>query len=254
MQLELFNPDGSSWKTSKELSVANSKETTGQTQKEHQFCSMSLESWNELVTKQRGEYSQRLKSASLTSASGSSSWPTPQTSDMNGAANPNRPAHRIQLRDVETGYGLHQQDQDSSNTGGSHPESLWGTPAANDANKTPRCEVNSKQGGLAKSVGQELLRQTEEQEQNWATPTARDNKSGRGNKSRSYKELTPQVERSQSGKLNPRWVETLMGLPIGWTMPSCAEPWIIAPMNSDSSETEWSLQPLQERGKHSLDN
>jgi hypothetical protein len=30
---------------------------------------------------------------------------------------------------------------------------------------------------------------------------------------------------SQSGgKLNPRWVETLMGLPVGWTMPSCASP------------------------------
>ena len=26
------------------------------------------------------------------------------------------------------------------------------------------------------------------------------------------------------GKLNPRWVETLMGLPVGWTMPSCTEP------------------------------
>jgi len=27
-----------------------------------------------------------------------------------------------------------------------------------------------------------------------------------------------------SGKLNPRWVEALMGLPIGWTMPSCGQP------------------------------
>jgi hypothetical protein len=26
------------------------------------------------------------------------------------------------------------------------------------------------------------------------------------------------------GKLNPRWVETLMGLPVGWTMPSCVSP------------------------------
>ena len=29
-----------------------------------------------------------------------------------------------------------------------------------------------------------------------------------------------------------------MGLPIGWTMPSCSSPVTIAPMNFDSSETE----------------
>ena len=37
-----------------------------------------------------------------------------------------------------------------------------------------------------------------------------------------------------SGKLNPRWVETLMGLPIGWTMPSCTSPVTIAPTSCDS--------------------
>jgi hypothetical protein len=60
--------------------------------------------------------------------------------------------------------------------------------------------------------------------ESWATPTARDHKSGRGKEDRDYKELTPMVERTQAGKLNPRWVETLMGLPIGWTMPSCTSP------------------------------
>lgn len=39
-----------------------------------------------------------------------------------------------------------------------------------------------------------------------------------------------------TGKLNPRWVETLMGLPIGWTMPSCACPVIPAPMSYAFSE------------------
>ena len=39
------------------------------------------------------------------------------------------------------------------------------------------------------------------------------------------------------GKLNPRWVETLMGLPIGWTMPSCTRPVTIAPTSCDSSGT-----------------
>ncbi len=72
----------------------------------------------------------------------------------------------------------------------------------------------------------------------WATPTARDHKSGRGNEEREYSELTPMVERTQSGKLNSRWVETLMGLPIGWTMPSCTSPVTIAQTNCDSSEME----------------
>ena len=40
------------------------------------------------------------------------------------------------------------------------------------------------------------------------------------------------------GRLNPRWVETLMGLPVGWVMPSCANPWTITQMNLDCSETE----------------
>ncbi|NBR79553.1 MAG: hypothetical protein EBT71_05890 [Alphaproteobacteria bacterium] len=48
-----------------------------------------------------------------------------------------------------------------------------------------------------------------------------------------------------TGKLNPRWVETLMGLPVGWTMPSCASPATIAPMNCGSSAMELYPQPLQ---------
>ena len=48
------------------------------------------------------------------------------------------------------------------------------------------------------------------------------------------------------GKLNPRWVETLMGLPIGWVMPSCSQPVTIAPTNSGYSATELFPQPLNE--------
>lgn len=41
-----------------------------------------------------------------------------------------------------------------------------------------------------------------------------------------------------AAKLNPRWVETLMGLPIGWTMPSCTRPVTIAQTSCDCLETE----------------
>jgi hypothetical protein len=48
------------------------------------------------------------------------------------------------------------------------------------------------------------------------------------------------------GKLNPRWVETLMGLPVGWTMPSCKSPVTIEPTNSGSSATESCQQQQSE--------
>jgi len=47
---------------------------------------------------------------------------------------------------------------------------------------------------------------------------------------------------SSTYRLNARWVETLMGLPVGWTMPSCASPVTIERMNSDCSVTV--LYPL----------
>ncbi len=43
--------------------------------------------------------------------------------------------------------------------------------------------------------------------------------------------------------LNARWAETLMGVPVGWTMPSCKSPVTIERMNSDSSATVSSQQP-----------
>ena len=49
-----------------------------------------------------------------------------------------------------------------------------------------------------------------------------------------------------NSKLNPRWVETLMGLPVGWTMPSCASPVTIELTNCASSATESSQQQPSE--------
>jgi len=51
---------------------------------------------------------------------------------------------------------------------------------------------------------------------------------------------------TKSKKLNPRWVETLMGLPIGWTQPSCMNPLTIGSMSCASLETE-SSPPAQRK-------
>jgi len=67
-----------SLKMLKELSPASSLETTGTTQQERPFCSMSSGSWSVWVTRQRQAYSARLNAARLISESGSSSsLPTP---------------------------------------------------------------------------------------------------------------------------------------------------------------------------------
>jgi hypothetical protein len=67
---------------------------------------------------------------------------------------------------------------------------------------------------------------------------------GAGNREKLAKML-PDVEARAMGcgKLNPRWVETLMGLPVGWTMPSCVSPVTIERMNSDCSVTVLSQPP-----------
>jgi len=59
--------------------------------------------------------------------------------------------------------------------------------------------------------------------------------------------MIPKLDMQVGAKLNPRWVETLMGLPVGWTMPSCASPAIIAPTSCGFSATELFPQPLNER-------
>jgi hypothetical protein len=85
------------------------------------------------------------------------------------------------------------------------------------------------------------------QAQQWATPNARDPKGAQGRMAKlgqmsdllSQTEVAPTGQWNRAnGKLNPRWVETLMGLPIGWTMPSCTSTQTIAPMSCDSSAME----------------
>ena len=81
--------------------------------------------------------------------------------------------------------------------------------------------------------------------ESWATPRAGcPGSRAPGTGGKVLEEQVKQVK--QSGKLNPRWVETLMGLPVGWTMPSCQSPVTIVPTNSDSSVTESSQIPQPE--------
>ena len=43
-------------------------------------------------------------------------------------------------------------------------------------------------------------------------------------------------ETGYSGQLNPRWVETLMGLPMGWVMPSSRLVVVVVQNNEDNPQ------------------
>jgi hypothetical protein len=149
-------------------------------------------------------------------------FPTPRTCDWKSSPNASQNEKRTEAGQATLAEFVHAKHKKGD---------LWSTPRTG---ATESSRPNNK-GGIP-------LADQAKREQ-WGTPTARDHKSGRGNEHRQYKELTPMVERTQSGKLNPRWVETLMGLPIGWTMPSCTSPQTIAPMSCDSLAMELSLPP-----------
>jgi hypothetical protein len=240
--------------------------------------------WQEWVTERRGAYSQRLKSAQSISVSGSSSWPTANARDWKDSITGTHPPSRPKIGEQTLGQAVSvmhgQAARASSNTNGNRQESWptpdtqtgphgargvssnpnhqsaksleatarqWATPQAHDAQgpKTPEQIAAMRAKGHGVKNLNEMV--------SWATPQAKDHKSGHRDPTIvQYKQLNVEVEARATGKLNPRWVETLMGLPIGWTMPSCTSPQTIAPMSCDSSAMESCLPPQSELSEFSL--
>jgi hypothetical protein len=167
-------------KTSKELSQPRQ-------QTESQFSSMSSELWKEWVTEQRQEYSVRLKLAHLTRESGSTSWPTATTrdwKDTNATVPPSRANPSKQTLGQRVAHvGLLDQ-ANLSTTGKSQGSQQWPTPRANKVHPVIT-EENREQLANRKKANLE-------------------------------EEIAGHCGKAQ-GKLNPDWVEQLMGLPVGWT-------------------------------------
>ena len=147
-------------------------------------------------------------------------WVTPRTSGT--STRPNKTTPR---------QGLTLIEQARANE--------WRTPTvAEEKNQN-----TSKQVYLQNQVGAV--------QKQWATPIQGD----------SHLASTPEVaqkrieegkvtlSRQNPGKLNPRWVETLMGLPVGWVMPSCKSPVTIELTNGASSATESSQQQQNEHSE-----
>jgi predicted transcriptional regulator len=116
--------------------------------------------------------------------------------------------------------GAHKQKDGSMTDKLDQQVKSWATPDASD-----RRSDNCRQVGLSNQI------------KTWPTPASSGVTGGptglaggAGNREKLAKMLPDAEARAMGcGKLNPRWVETLMGLPVGWTMPSCASPVTIEP-------------------------
>ncbi|NBW13935.1 MAG: DNA cytosine methyltransferase [Caulobacteraceae bacterium] len=232
--------------TGKHMDTADLKLGARVYNKNGKLMAIDLNRQVEIVARQHGQAAP----ANLNTSGSRQGWWTPQVQDSkHSGTNPSSNGDRMLLVNqvnwsTPCSRDHHPNGQaDGSKTDlGNQVTKQWATPQAHDAQgpKTPEqiAAMRAKGHGV-KNLNEQAC---------WGTPTARDHKSGRGNEDRQFK------ERTQSGKLNPRWVETLMGLPIGWTMPSCTSPQTIAPTSCDSSATEWSGKPQSELFAFSLGN
>ena len=224
--LELFSS-----KTSKELSQPRQ-------QTESQFSSMSSESWKAWVTEQRQEYSVRLKLAHLIRESGSTSWATPQTFDSNNIV---RTPEKLAQTRAEKNAGcmnlreqVHYPEMDHSRKAAKN----WPTATTRDWKDTNATVPPSRANPSKQTLGQRvahvgLLDQANlsttgksQGSQQWPTPRANkvhpviteENREQLANRKKANleEEIAGHCGKAQ-GKLNPDWVEQLMGLPVGWT-------------------------------------
>ena len=159
----------------------------------------------------------------------------PQRSD---GGQPNLAAQMMLEQSKETWWT--QQVQDSKHSGTNPTANGERDLLVNQVNwATPRSgkttDENPETWALRQAKGDVATMPLTAQVKQWATPRNCGGpdyaKTQRPTSMSNSLSLPTQV----AGKLNPRWVETLMGLPIGWTMPSCIRPVTIELTSCDSS-------------------
>ena len=192
--------------------------------------------WSDWVTERRGAWRQRVNAARLTRGKGSSSWPT------------------ISVNESKNSVGKSQLDRNSIPLG---TMAAWSTPESHPRTHSPRNVGAGTYRGKEPLANQVILGQAAPASSSslgsrqgfWASPTSCDHKGATTPEACKQWEsrgqnLPEQTASITAGRLNPRWVETLMGLPIGWTMPSCTSPVTIERTNCDSLGTAL-CQPAQ---------
>jgi hypothetical protein len=183
-------------------------------------------------------------------------WPTPNAADsfQGGATQGMRKSPNLSI-------AIHGQAVPASSSTDGSRRGSWATPRTGAIDST---RPNNKGGvpladqvvrsqwqtatvstGAHRQKDGSMIDKLDQQVKSWATPATHDGTTGTKENSQ-FKSLVGDVEKITPlthGKLNPRWVETLMGLPVGWTMPSCVSPATIAPTSCDCSGTVLSQLP-----------
>lgn len=143
--------------------------------------------WKKMVTERSGDCSQRRKQARLTNASDASSWPTPRAGNP-GSRKPGT-GGKILAEEAKIHNGPPAPEK-SSTSGKNHGS--WPTARSSDA-----------EGGRIKTEKTEKgFRSKREKSDQYFGAKLRD---------------AAEMNKPPAMKLNPNWVEQLMGLPIGWT-------------------------------------
>lgn len=260
-------------RTLKESSAQSSQAHIGLTPKERLFCSTSIARWNDWVTTQRQVFLARAKLARRTNVSASLFLVSEQTCEQKvvQALTLCLLSEPEQINSSWTAVSvcgqLGPQPEEQSSTLGSRQECLdlsnWPTPTARDwkgvtnyQNQLPDFVKKwTKPMIRSGSLSKKMSMQTSGQMTPWLTPTVFDaqlsylslasillrNRNNRQESTRCQHVLMVPTDATRA--LNPRWVEALMGLPIGWVMPSCTSPVTIEQMSCDFSAME--LCPTQ---------
>jgi len=169
------------------------------------------------------------------------SWPTPTTAEAQKIPNVANYGQKG-LSNHPSIRGL--PDREKLRKSGKNPEQ-WPTPKAAAPSSTRKPGTG----------GKELAEEAQKNPEQWATPrasqamaatitenqVARSNIRGNGN-------LEEQQHQSVGQKLNPDWVEQLMGVPAAWTQLPIH--WLTEWTDCASSETALSRQQQQKRGSN----
>ena len=193
--------------------------------------------WKKMVTERSSDCSRRRKQARLTNASDASSWqnyPTPEAHTVekyslqkDGQKKTQRSRNLTAMAiNGELAEGMRKDETAIGTASHAKFQSLEDAGAI-----TERCNAQSAENGLTLFTTNYPKMDANIPKQNWPTPRAGNpgsRKPGTGGKILAEEAKIhagpPAPEKSStsgknhgSPKLNPNWVEQLMGLPIGWT-------------------------------------
>ena len=195
------------------------------------YSSMSSEIWKKEVIKQRGLWSQRVKLALHTSGREFLSWPTADATNISDGVPWEISGKQLEERRARVKKAV-KEGKTKAGSGRSvnlamavQREMSWATP--NTINHLPPkereameriYETHRKGEKSCLKIGlqdQNKINIDGKNQESWGTPKEQDSRAAMTDRKKSN--VGEQAQNKTGKKLNPNWVEQLMGLPVGWT-------------------------------------